>query len=157
MKKLSILLLAIVLFAACSTDKKESTESTDLKKEEQIEGKWMNLSLLVTMKRLNNKDSVLLANEGEWEKILKIKPIETTFNADSTFASQYYTVDGQNFNTVYGKWWIENDSLVMLSEEGTTKYKYEIRGNRVRFKATLDWDGDGIANDEYDGVQVRMD
>lgn len=158
MKKwLAILLLVQVLYS-CSSERKESqSEKEDIKREQNLIGTWTNVSLLVTMKRLEKQDSVLRANEGEWEQVLKIKPIETTFHADSTFESEYYTLDGQKMNTTYGQWWIQNDSLVMLTESGKTFYDFEYNGDRVRFRSTLDWDGDGIADDEYDGVQIRMD
>ncbi|RJE71573.1 hypothetical protein [Reichenbachiella sp. MSK19-1] len=151
------LFICLILFTACTTDKKEQSQSSDLKIEQNLIGTWTNVSLLVTMKRLEKQDSVLRANEGEWEQVLKIKPIETTFHADSTFESEYYTLDGQKMNTTYGQWWIQNDSLVMLTESGKTFYDFEYNGDRVRFRSTLDWDGDGIADDEYDGVQIRMD
>ncbi|PIB36998.1 hypothetical protein BFP72_17110 [Reichenbachiella sp. 5M10] len=157
MKNLSPILFVLMALTACTTDQKEKTQATDRKAEQDLVGKWTNLSLLVTMKRLEESDSVLQAKEGEWERVLKIKPIETTFLKDSTFASEYYTLEGQKMNTTYGKWWVEKDSLVMLTESGETRYDFELTGNRVRFRATLDWDGDGLADDYYDGVQVRMD
>ncbi|MCV9388318.1 hypothetical protein [Reichenbachiella ulvae] len=157
MKRLIPMALFCLMLGACTNEKKEQNQAQTNLKENPLIGTWANVTLLVTMKRMKKNDSLLQANEGEWEEVLKIKPIETTFNSDSTFASQYFTLDGQNFNTTLGKWWIENDSLVMESENGITKYDYRIQGNRVRFRATLDWDGDGEVDDSYDGVQVRID
>ncbi len=122
-----------------------------------ITGTWTNVSLLVTMKRFEQQDSILKAEEGEWEEVLKIKPIITTFNADSTYSSQYFTLEGQNFYTDLGNWWIRNDSLVMLNEQGESTYHFEIKNNRVRFKAYLDWDQDGERDDHYDAVQIKLD
>lgn len=152
MKK-SLIILLCILAVACTSTKKES-ESVNEKSD--LIGTWANISLLVTMKRLEKNDSLLHAKEGEWESTLEIKPIETTFNSDSTFSSEYFSLDGQNFHTALGKWWIENDSLAMLTEDGLTKYYFEIKDDRVRFRATLDWDGDGEVDDEYDGVQVKI-
>lgn len=150
-----MIIIATVL-AACSSSKKEAEVENDEKIEQSLIGTWANVSLLVTMKRLEKNDSLLHAKEGEWESTLMIKPIETTFNPDSTFRSDYFTLDGQNFNSTLGKWWVENDSLVMVTEDGLTRYYFEVKEDRVRFRATLDWDGDGEVDDEYDGVQVKI-
>ncbi|MGL1884899.1 MAG: copper resistance protein NlpE [Reichenbachiella sp.] len=155
MKNVNTILFLSVFIFSCSADKSEKNNATSMQAN-SIVGKWTNVSLLVTMKRLEKEDSLLEAKEGEWEKVLKIKPIVTSFNEDSTFASEYYSIDGQLFNTFYGKWWIRNDSLIMLGEEGETSYYFEISNDRVRFQSKLDWDSDGTI-DHYDAIQVKIE
>lgn len=47
------------------------------------------------MKRLEKEDSILQAKEGEWEQVLKIKPIQTEFFDDDTFTSKYTNLNGE--------------------------------------------------------------
>lgn len=158
MKKQSIILIILLLVIyACSSPKSENKEEElTISKSETILGKWANISMTVNMKKEGKEDSILLVKEGQWEQTLKIKPILTTFNQDSSFSSEYFTLEGQNFNTTYGKWWIRNDSLVMLSEYGETTYHCNISNNQIRFISKLDWDSDGTL-DNYDGIQSKVE
>mgnify|MGYP001044086021 CR=1 FL=1 len=82
MKNILLLLTAILAYSSCSTPRSDISER-------RLIGTWANVSLLVTMKQLEMQDSVLEAKEGEWEKVLKMKPILTEFRADGTFTSEY--------------------------------------------------------------------
>ncbi|MFY0626212.1 MAG: hypothetical protein JXR07_07960 [Reichenbachiella sp.] len=145
--KILVVLLTVTLFVSCAPDKEHSMND--------LFGSWKNSTLKVEMIG-GREDSLLLVQKGEWEKVLGIKPIITNFNSDSTFSSDYYTLDDQLFHTSIGVWWIRNDSLVMLTEEGETVYKYKMEGNKIEFTSTLDWNVDGNL-DSYQGTQIRVD
>ncbi|MEP2024127.1 MAG: hypothetical protein ABJH98_19835 [Reichenbachiella sp.] len=149
MKNLTLLFLVFILLS-CATKKDEPL------REEELIGKWTNLSLLVTMKRLEKEDSILHAREGEWEKVLKIKPIISEFKEDGTFTAQYSNLNEEIIKEDEGKWFIRNDSLVIEVEGNETTYHFTVNNDRVMYKAKLDWDGEGHKNDFYDGVQVKV-
>ena len=121
-----------------------------------FEGTWTNVNLAVTIKN-EARDSLVVVNEGEWEKVLGIKPILTTFSSDSSFISKYYSLDNNLMFTSSGKWWVEKDTLVMISESAKNKYAFELDENGVRFSGMLDWDQDGLMDDYYEGVQIKLD
>ena len=134
-----------------------SQNTPKLNKQDLI-GKWENVSLTVEMPTYGNSDSTsyLKAAEGEWEKVLKIKPIQTTFNEDGSFSSSYFDLDNKPMGIEQGTWFIRNDSLVLVSNNYGSAYKVTISGDKARFKAFLDWDQDGKSDDLYDGWQKRL-
>lgn len=149
MKLFSLLLIGSILFA-CSPKKEDPL------RESELIGKWTNLSLLVTMKRLEKEDSIMHAREGEWEKVLNIKPILSEFKDDGTFTAQYSNLNEEIIKEDEGKWFIRNDSLVIDIDDNETTYHFTVNNDRVMYKAKLDWDGEGHKNDYYDGVQVKV-
>ncbi|UXX80420.1 hypothetical protein N7E81_04815 [Reichenbachiella carrageenanivorans] len=145
-------LIALLVFGlvSCSAKKDGSL------RESELIGKWTNVSLLVTMKRLEKQDSVLQAKEGEWEKVLKMKPILSEFHEDHTFTAQYSNLQEEIIKEQVGKWLVRNDSLVIVIDGAETVYQFDVKNDRVTYKAKMDWDGDGHANDFYDAVQVKV-
>lgn len=99
----------------------------------------------------------LIASEGEWEKVLKIKPIETTYFEDGTFKSEYRSLENEPMGTEEGKWLLMGDSLRLFSSHYNYNYKLYLANDRIRFVALVDWDNDGKKDDLYDGWQVRVD
>jgi hypothetical protein len=145
--KIFIPILALMIFFSCSSEKRD--------RKNEITGKWSNLTLDITIKN-STSDSMIVAKEGEWEKVLGFKPIITQFSEDSSFKSEYYTLDNQLFHTSMGKWWIRNDSLVMQTENDISAFHFVKEGNRIKFRGILDWDQDGQMDDIYEGTQLQM-
>ena len=127
-------------------------------KEKDLFGPWENTSLTVEMPTHNNSDSTayLKAEEGEWEKVLKIKPIKTLFKENGTFTSTYFDLENQPLGSETGTWFLRNDSLVMVSNNYGSAYQVILSNDRARFIAYLDWDQDGQKDDLYDGWQKRV-
>lgn len=149
MKQLQFILIGLILIS-CSPKKENSLQ------ESELIGKWTNLSLLVTMKRLEKEDSILHASEGEWEDVLEIKPIISEFKEDGTFKAQYSNLNEEIIKEDQGTWFIRNDSLIIEIDGKHTAYHFTIKNDRVFYKAILDWDGEGQNNDFYDGVQIKI-
>jgi hypothetical protein len=147
MKKLLTLVLLTAFLCSCQPNL-----------EEQLVGSWQNITLNVQMNTAQGQDTTtyLVVEEGQWEEILEIKPILTTFLADGTFTSEYFGLDGKPMGTEAGEWSVKKDSLIMFSEAYTGSYKVILNGNRVRFISYLDWDQDGAPDDLYDGWQERV-
>ena len=150
MKHIIPVLLVLSVFACQQKPTQEHLSKS------QLIGTWTNLSLLVTMKKLNNKDSILEANQSNWGEVLHRAPITNQFLADSTMISQYSDMDGNIIETEYSKWWIRNDSLIVSLDGEESSYHFNINGNRIKFRALRDWDNDGVL-DDYDVIQIKLD
>jgi hypothetical protein len=127
----------------------------------QLIGEWNNLSIKIDILSKNNSDSneVFEVNRPEWEQRLKIKPIRTFFREDSTWNSAHYNLKDSLVYNPSGKWWIENDKLVMLQQSpspDTTLYSLTLNKDTASFEAQLDWDMDGKKDDNYFGRQIKM-
>lgn len=135
---------------ACSSGADEKKTAQEDTAQPGIVGEWRNLSLIVRM-----PDSTVNVPEGQWEAVLGIKPIRTTFNENGTFVSEYRTLEDSVFMTSNGSWEIEGDTLSMVERGTENKYFYSLDGDTVTFRGYLDWDQDGLPNDHYAGKQVR--
>ena len=53
-------------------------------------------------------------------------------------------------------WIIDGDSLIMEDHQAVYHYQIFIDGDIAEFNSIIDWDGDGEMDDEYFGVQRKM-
>lgn len=142
----------LLLFFACDTDNRTETEK-------KLIGTWESLSIKVEI----NKESgsrTLEVPRSEWEEKLKIQPIETTYNADSTYTSVYKSLEGKVITTNKGSWYIKKGDLVMREVEPrkeTFNYSVKFDGDSVFFKGAIDWDLDGKKDDMYEGWQIKVE
>lgn len=167
LKNIVFCLVGICLFlVSCQNEKEiraEARASVDslvaldnLRKE--IVGNWETLSFHTSIKTANNKDSSysIYAGKGEWEAKLGVKPFRTSFKENNTYEMEFRDLADSIMETKRGIWNVFGDSLLMIEEDGT--YQYRIRGNKdyLEFKSTLDWDGDGVEDDEYMRIEQRV-
>lgn len=157
--KFTFSFLLIILFVACKnvTDKKSPIEST----RKQLIGEWNNLSIKVDINSKNNTDSneIFAVDRPQWEETLKIKPIRTFFNPDSTYNSAHYNLKDSLVYNPSGKWWVEGEKLVMLQtfpSPDTTVLAVTITKDTASFEALVDWDMDKKKDDKYFGRQVKV-
>ena len=147
----------MLCFIGCN--QKASPESATVEHSEKTEespkvtGTWQNLSMQVEIE--SEIDSVVDVPVGEWENVLNIKPIVTTFKEDSTFVSEYRNLGDSVFMTSTGVWWIKDDSLYMEEYGMLNVYHIDLKIDTITFTGYLDWDQDGMADDLYSGVQTR--
>lgn len=124
-----------------------------------LEGEWRNVSMTLLQHSVGRgqQDSVLVIKEGDWNNVLQMAPIRTTYNINGTYISRYYNLSDSLVFESAGTWHFLGDSLYMLADETTTTYHLEwLDNDRARFVARLDWDGDGSSDDEYEGVQQKQ-
>ena len=157
MNKIFIILIA-VLFIACNEENKSAEQ---ISSRQQLIGEWNNLYLKVNINSKNNSDSneVIEVDRPQWKEKLKIKPIRSFFREDSTWNSAHYNLKDSLVFNPSGKWWIEQDSLVMLQNSpsnDTSRYSLIIKNDTASFEAMLDWDMDGKKDDLYFGKQIRI-
>jgi hypothetical protein len=157
MKIKSILLIVpIIIFSAFSI---KLNNSEDLRK--QLIGQWRNLTIHIDIMSADNTDKkeVWEANESNWEKQFKIKPIHTYFKEDNTFYSEYYTLKDSMFYRPTGKWTLKGNNLTFYYEKpkvDTLYFTVSIKDNIATFHGILDWDEDGKKDDIYDGTQRKQ-
>ena len=157
MNKILPVVLFFTLLVSCESKKEvESKEDSETMPSisEQLIGKWHNLEIKVIVKT-DNGDSVVYVPQDKWEEILQIKPIVTAFNADSTFVSEYRSLDDQIIMTSTGTWSVEGDSLMMSERGSDNAYHTTLKNDTVSFSGYIDWDEDGEADDLYTGTQIR--
>lgn len=148
MKHIAIAILLFTAFVACTQQGQSPATS-----EHDILGTWLNESLHVTYL---GRDSVFKVPAGQWEAVLKIKPIETTYKSDHTYSSNYFALNDSLMFTNKGTWALEGDSLALTTEGVTTKYLFTFKDGVGTFEGMLDWDQDGAANELYKGTQIKQ-
>jgi hypothetical protein len=126
---------------------------------ELLEGEWRNVSLKLIQHTIANSsaDSTLTIKNGDWDSVLQMKPIRTTFSSNGTYISRYYNLSDSLVFESGGHWHFIGDSLYLSSEEGDNSYLFQVlENNQARFVSRLDWDSDGQPDDEYDGIQQKQ-
>jgi len=99
------------------------------------------------------------ADSSNWEQKLGIKPIRTHFKGDGTYYSEYLNLKDSVVRRPTGLWTLKGDSLTMTEqtpEKATYKFKLKIDKNIGTFSGTIDFEGDGKADDEYYGKQKKV-
>jgi len=156
MKKIAFLqILLCLIWAACQNN------STKKLNNENIAGTWSNTLMKMKFESYKNttKDSTLIVTKDNWVEILKIQPIKTTFEINGTYKSEYFGSDGKFLQAVSGKYWFQNDSVVLkqlLPKEDFNAYKTKIWGNSISFETNIDFDSDGKKDDYYYGEQEKI-
>lgn len=121
-----------------------------------ILGQWYNESIKVELDALNGDvDSVFNVPKGQWEAILKIKPILTTYTQNGKYSSEYVELNGEPLQTSNGEWEVKGDSLYLTERGQTTAYFFDWQEGKASFSGYLDWDNDGLKDDLYYGVQIK--
>ncbi len=123
-----------------------------------IVGEWVNNSMKVRVNTFNNSDTSFIVdiNEDTWEMKMNIKPIVTTIREDGTYISEFRNSFDSLIYRPEGSWLIDGDTLIMEDHQEVYKYQVFIDGGRAEFKNMIDWDNDGNVDDEYSGVQLKI-
>jgi hypothetical protein len=157
MKKILNLLLLATVLISCESSKKGQKEAKVEKNllADDLIGEWKNLALTVNMKN-GDIDSILNVPEGQWEKVLNIKPIATTFTTEGTYTSVYKSLEDEIMMTSSGTWAISGDTLRMTERGEDNYYHTKIENGIGTFTGYIDWDQDGEADDLYTGTQKKQ-
>lgn len=157
MNKILPITLFFTLLISCENKKSDESRVEDTSApsiSELLIGKWHNLEIKVIIKT-NGGDSIVHVPQDKWEEILQIKPIVTAYNDDSTFVSEYRSLDDEIIMTSAGTWFVRGDSLVMSQDGTDDAYFTQIKNDTVSFSGYIDWDQDGEADDLYTGTQIK--
>jgi hypothetical protein len=156
---IKLLILPFISIVLCCQrgNKTESESQNNLSK--QILGTWKNVSLTVEIQSragIQDSSDVFEVKEGQWEEILQIRPIHTTYLDDSSFSSVYRDLNDSIVNSSQGKWYTQGDSLFLQIDQTTFSYHTLITGDTGIFRGYLDWDSDNASDDLYYGVQLKV-
>jgi len=167
-----LLLFVAVLYSACVSGQKENREdsipeeSTMLELQEdylsELErafvGEWQNVSMRIKVWSYNQSDTSFIVdiNEDNWDLKMTVKPIITTVYEDGTYTSEFRNSFDSLIYQPKGTWLIDGDSLIMEDHQAVYRYQIFIDGDVAEFNSIIDWDGDGELDDEYFGVQKKM-
>jgi len=169
--RFSILILVILFFYSCVSGQKEKSEELNSENfneveeqygyvsqlEQDILGEWTNVSMKIWVKTYNNSDTSFIVDitEENWDLKMSVKPIVTTIKDDGTYISEFRNSFDSLIYKPLGTWLIDGDTLIMEDHQDTYKYQIFIDGDRAEFNSLVDWDKDGMADDEYFGVQRK--
>ena len=127
-----------------------------------LPGDWQNIQMEVALTTVNGSDSnsVFSADEATWEQVLRIQPILTNYNTDSSYVSEYLDLFGNRIKKFTGRWSVKGDSLIHKQLQpipATHRFEVKVRHNKAFFKGTIDFDQDGEVDDVYQATQRKLD
>lgn len=162
MKTLNYLLILMAFFAiSCTSGSSSETENNEEDNNttetveataESLVGEWYNVTIDLVIKA--DPDSVLKVSEGQWEEIMNMKPIRTTYREDGTFESVYTNLEGEPLGSSAGTWSVSGNQLTMVERGEARVYTFNIKDGVASFEAEIDWNVDGVL-DQYSGTQKR--
>lgn len=167
MKRYLFVLFAIFGLTACTNDEGASdqtiTDSDTVSQEgldKKLIGSWKNTALKVKINTALNGDSTgyIDVDESNWERVLKTKPMTTTFTEDGTYSLQYVNMSDSAIIASSGTWYVLNDSLFLNQKQPDVthfQYKVDLGNNTAKLTGLVDWEGDGEVDDEYEASLAK--
>lgn len=154
-----LFIIGLLLLNGCASES-SSDSSSKLDLLEIMPGTWESVSIQVTVNAGQDNDSSYIFDvpEKDWSSRLGIRPIKSYYEAGngSTYYSEYIGLDGEIQDVTRGKWYVNGDSLRLVTPIATYEYLVSFAGGKTEFRAVLDWDRDGEDDDEYLGVQRKI-
>ncbi len=155
--RLIICLIGVASAALClgGCARKDTLES-------KLPGRWINVSLHVTVNTYRNTDSTLVMdfNEEDLQKRFPTKPAVTTLNEDGTYFTEYRSQSDSLLARPTGEWSVKGDTLTFRQlTPNEFLYLYHIRlvGDRMELRTMTDYDNDGKFDDEVVSVAKKME
>lgn len=147
----------LALFSGCNqasqNSQANSEEKTDLKS--ALPGAWEAISFRIHINAADSTapNSLFEVAEGEWIDKLGIQPITTYYDTSNKFRSEYKNQADSLVRLTRGIWNTFGDTLMLIAPDATYQYRVSLDKGRAEFRCLLDWDGDGMEDDEYIGFQ----
>jgi len=157
--QLNLGLIFLLSMASCQVSEQKNNESKTADLKSDILGSWYNLSMEVQINSAgNNQDSssTFKVPAGQWEEILQIKPIITTYRKDGTYTSVYRNLADSLIDESSDTWEVKEDSLFIFYQDQPYSYLTLVNGDTAEYKGMVDWDQDGMIDDLYTGIQIRL-
>ena len=156
--RFSLLLIALATFA-CQTDRDEAaaTEPTvDLK--DALRGTWQTFQINVAVNSADGRDTfrTVMYTQEVWEQGFNMEPPVYYFQPDQKYRLVHRSLDGTIVDQTRGIWNVFGDTLVLIEPERTTQYQVRLANGKATFRNFQDWDEDGEADDEFQGLQRQI-
>ena len=152
-----VICLAICFIAFASVSKNKFSVNNSLTS--QLIGEWRNVYVKIIIHNKTKPVSTMEADSTNWEARLGIKPIRTHFMEDGSYYSEYRNSKDSLVRRPSGVWAIKDDSLTMTQlkpDKSVLKVHVKIENDHATFSGMIDFDGEGIWNDEYLGIQKKF-
>jgi hypothetical protein len=124
-----------------------------------IVGEWRNIYLKLIIHHKNDAPQTMEADSSNWEARLHIKPIRTHFQRNGSYYSEYFNLKDSLVRRTTGIWTTTGDSIIMTEQtpdKSVLRLHLKIENNVATFNGLIDFDGEGISNDEYYGMQRKF-
>ncbi len=125
---------------------------------QELEGEWRNVYLKMVIHHKNGAIQTMEADSTNWEQRLGIHPIRTHFSGDGSYYSEYFNLKDSLVRRPTGEWKINDDSVTMTQltpDKGVYRFLLTIENGRATFSGNIDFDGDGMEDDVYYGIQMK--
>ena len=153
----NLILSTVICLAAFTGFSKISQPGNGI--QQKLVGEWRNIYLKIVTHHPGKEPQIIKADSANWVATLGIKPIRTHFNGDGSYYSEYRTPKDSLFKTASGTWLVRNDSLIMSQQKPVTsllKLHVKLDNDIATFSGVIDFEGDGLADDEYLGMQRKF-
>ena len=159
MKKIFLMVLSMVLGLTSFVALSQTNYAANNNLAKDIVGEWRNVYLKLVVNNKSKPTTTILVDSTNWETKLGIKPIHTTFSPNGTYHSEYYNLKDSIIKKSAGNWSIKGDSITMAQQTPSkTIYTYlvSISNGYATFHGIIDFDGEGVLNDDYYGIQKKF-
>ncbi len=151
-----VLLTSMVgLMAACQQEAKKNTDEKNVTNDllTQLPGTWEAVSIRADIASVDNTevDSVFEVSEEYWVEKYTLKPVVYIFQPDKKYRQEFRNNQDSLLNEVKGIWNVFGDTLMMIEPNATYTYQVELAKGMATFSASMDWDGDGQEDDNFQG------
>ncbi|SHN31084.1 hypothetical protein [Mucilaginibacter sp. OK098] len=149
------LVICFIAFTSISKIRKPVQDSLT----SRLIGEWRNVYVKIIIHNKNKPAATMEADSTNWEARLGIKPIRTHFMEDGTYYSEYRNKKDSLVRRPSGTWNIKGDSLTMTQlkpDKNILKVQVKISNDHATFNGLIDFDGEGVLNDEYFGIQKKF-
>lgn len=157
MKNIWILGALLLLLSSCQSEtKSRASTEPEASLYDRMTGTWETTYLKVDVRSAENQpDSSYLfeVQEGEWERIYRVKPYRTYFSPDSTFRTVHRGIPGDIMSEDRGLWNTFGDTLMLIQPTQTAQFKVAFRDGKAHFVGLVDFDNDGEADDSYYAIR----
>ncbi|MEZ4686802.1 MAG: hypothetical protein R3B47_12265 [Bacteroidia bacterium] len=128
-----------------------------------IIGTWESHSLSITMPTHGGSDSTffLRITPENWQAEMGTRPIKTWFLANGEYYAEYYDLQGNLINRPRGYWGVDGNILMYDEQEPAQNRFFQevlyLEKDLFQFSFTMDYDGDGEADDIAVGVSRKLE
>jgi hypothetical protein len=127
-----------------------------------IIGTWESHSLSITMPTHGSSDTTAFVRitPENWREEVGYEPIKTYFLANGEYYAEYFNLNGELMNRPRGYWGVDRNVLMYDEQEPTPNRFFQevmyLEKDLFQFSFTMDYDGDGEADDKAVGVSRKL-
>lgn len=155
--RILIALLFAIGIGACGSAP-PANERAPLPYDSLLVGQWQQVGMEVVITSMDGLDSSysISVPPEKWEEQMNIRPIFTEYFPDHRYRTEFRDLRDSLTRVSRGIWNIFGDTLLLIEPDATYQYRMERHPAGLKLFTFLDWDGDGVEDDEYTGIQKKL-